>query len=295
MTITIRKKETIRVQAVALDQDGRPAYLANQQWYADGFPFLEVAGDPSYNHAIATSSVANPSVITTSLTHGFETGDRIYIHSHVGSTPDITGFHIITKISTTQFSIPVNVTVGGTGGVAYRANASIVEVNPGPPPDKVYDADLTGENSGSGKILLAYDDPELAAHYDYENVIVLNASSIIFDSGYIVNGVLILDFQDGVGPGPIDIRAIGIDSRGASWTTDQDTIFEYDLTNFQWTDPDAKLVLTNPTSQIVTVEADHQGNGTLQVSAKNSAGVTITGSLPYRVLMVASLTFTTET
>src|SRR3990167_7889406 len=67
---------------------------------------------------ISSSSVANPSVITTASAHGFATGDTVTIAGHTGSTPDINGAQVVTYISATTFSIPVNVSVGGTGGTA---------------------------------------------------------------------------------------------------------------------------------------------------------------------------------
>lgn len=68
------------------------------------------------NKTITSSSVANPSVIAATA-HGLLTGNRIIIRDHVGSTPDINGtVYTITKINDNSFSIPVNVTVGGTGG-----------------------------------------------------------------------------------------------------------------------------------------------------------------------------------
>lgn len=71
---------------------------------------------------VDTSSVANPSVITTTTAHGFLTGDTVLIASHVGSTPDINGSHTVTVTGTTTFTIAVNVTVGGTGGTATRTS-----------------------------------------------------------------------------------------------------------------------------------------------------------------------------
>ena len=65
---------------------------------------------------INSSSVANPTVITTSAAHGLWTGNSILIAGHTGSAPDINGNHTVTVISSTTFSIPVNVTVAGTGG-----------------------------------------------------------------------------------------------------------------------------------------------------------------------------------
>ncbi len=72
---------------------------------------------------ITSSSVANPSVITTTVPHGLTNGQLVLIAGHAGSTPSINGVHVATVISTTTFSIPVNVTVGGTGGTLVRANS----------------------------------------------------------------------------------------------------------------------------------------------------------------------------
>jgi hypothetical protein len=66
---------------------------------------------------IISSSIANPTVITAT-NHGFINGEIVIISGHTGSTPNINGSHTITYINANSFSIPVNVTVGGTGGVA---------------------------------------------------------------------------------------------------------------------------------------------------------------------------------
>lgn len=66
---------------------------------------------------ITSSSVADPTVITTSGAHGISAGDVVTIASHTGSTPDINGVHTVMSVpSTTTLTIPVSVTVGGTGG-----------------------------------------------------------------------------------------------------------------------------------------------------------------------------------
>lgn len=70
--------------------------------------------------SVTSSSVANPSVIThaaSSVT--LASGNTVYISGHTGSTPDINGAHVITVTDSTHFTIPVNVTVGGTGGSFY--------------------------------------------------------------------------------------------------------------------------------------------------------------------------------
>jgi len=78
-----------------------------------GFPAAAVM--PA-NVAITSSSVANPTLITTA-THGLTNGDEISIQGHAGSTPALDGVHIVTVVNATTFTIPVNVSTGGTGGV----------------------------------------------------------------------------------------------------------------------------------------------------------------------------------
>lgn len=65
---------------------------------------------------ITSSSVANPSHIITPVPHGLLTNDYAVIAGHVGSTPDVNNEYQVTVISPVEFTIPVNVTVGGTGG-----------------------------------------------------------------------------------------------------------------------------------------------------------------------------------
>lgn len=71
--------------------------------------------------AVTSSSVANPTVITTATPHFLKSGDNIRIAGHSGSTPDINGTHVATVLTATTFTIPVNVTVGGTGGIVLRS------------------------------------------------------------------------------------------------------------------------------------------------------------------------------
>jgi hypothetical protein len=64
--------------------------------------------------------VAAASVITTDEAHGFTTGQTVTISGVTGSTPDINGSHVITVLSETTFSIPVTVTVAGSGGTVIQ-------------------------------------------------------------------------------------------------------------------------------------------------------------------------------
>ena len=65
---------------------------------------------------IVSSSVANPTVVTTTGPHGLVTGQQVVIAGHSGSTPTINGTRTVTVTGASTFTIPVNVTVGGTGG-----------------------------------------------------------------------------------------------------------------------------------------------------------------------------------
>jgi uncharacterized phiE125 gp8 family phage protein len=69
---------------------------------------------------IVSSSVANPTVITTEEEHGYANGDVVTIANHVGSTPSLNGVHTITVTGARTFTVPVSVSVAGTGGTALR-------------------------------------------------------------------------------------------------------------------------------------------------------------------------------
>lgn len=72
--------------------------------------------------AITSSSVASPTHIITAAPHGLLTGDSVLIAGHSGSTPSINDAYTVTRISDTEFTIVVNVTVGGTGGTVQRSS-----------------------------------------------------------------------------------------------------------------------------------------------------------------------------
>lgn len=97
---------------------------------------IKILGD-GVTVAVASSSVANPSVVTTSAAHGITNGATVTIAGHTGSTPAINGSHVATVIDATTFSIPVNVTAGGTGGTVTRgtnlprARTGYMAVQPG--------------------------------------------------------------------------------------------------------------------------------------------------------------------
>lgn len=73
---------------------------------------------------ITSNTAANPSVVTTPVPHGLTSGDIILISGVSTSSPTINGERVVTVISTTTFSVPVNVTVSGTGGSFVKANST---------------------------------------------------------------------------------------------------------------------------------------------------------------------------
>lgn len=78
---------------------------------------------------VTSSSVANPSVIVHAVSAvTLATGNTIYISGHTGSVPDINGAHVISVTDSTHFTIPVNVTTGGTGGNFYLASTGLTGI-----------------------------------------------------------------------------------------------------------------------------------------------------------------------
>lgn len=73
---------------------------------------------------ITSNSIANPSVVTCPVAHGLTTGQVILISGVASSSPTINGQRTVTVISTTTFSVAVNVTVAGTGGSFVRASTT---------------------------------------------------------------------------------------------------------------------------------------------------------------------------
>lgn len=108
-------------------------------WDTESTP-IDAADDASSQHiAITSSSAASPSHIVTDYAHGLATDDVVAIFDHTSVAPDINDNpsgatdwklkgHSITYVSATEFSIPVNVSDGGTGGycvVVSRAKGGV--------------------------------------------------------------------------------------------------------------------------------------------------------------------------
>jgi len=83
---------------------------------------LNALGPP---RTIATSSIASPSVITTSAAHSFVSTDTLTIAGHTGSTPAVDGERVATVTAPTTFTVPINVTGGGSGGTAQLSPTTL--------------------------------------------------------------------------------------------------------------------------------------------------------------------------
>lgn len=77
---------------------------------------------------ILSTSVANPTVVTTVLPHGLTTGEIIQIYDD-DSVPNISGQRTVTVTSPTTFTVPVNVTIAGTTGYFILNDDFVVSDN----------------------------------------------------------------------------------------------------------------------------------------------------------------------
>lgn len=76
---------------------------------------------------IVANTLANPTVVSTLAAHGLTTGDTIFFTASTTSVPSLTAVpqQVVTVISATTFSVPVNVTTAGTAGAFDYAITSI--------------------------------------------------------------------------------------------------------------------------------------------------------------------------
>jgi hypothetical protein len=87
-----------------------------------------VAGDLVYGGStssatIASSSLANPTTITTDVNHGLVIGDLVTISGHSSVPPIDSTYEVLSAPSATTFTIPAAVTTAGTGGYVSKFNS----------------------------------------------------------------------------------------------------------------------------------------------------------------------------
>ena len=88
--------------------------------------FIGTLGGESTVRSISSNTLANPTVVTTTTAHGYVSGDTVVI-SGSNSTPTINGSRVVTVISPTTFSVPVNVTTAGTAGSVYNTSQPFID------------------------------------------------------------------------------------------------------------------------------------------------------------------------
>ncbi len=101
----------------------QPLAAQTADWDTEATPVDYSADTGQRVIPITSSSVASPSVITTTVPHGLTNGQKVLIAGHSGSTPAINDEYVATVVTTTTFTIPENVTVGGTGGTVVQSNS----------------------------------------------------------------------------------------------------------------------------------------------------------------------------
>ena len=78
---------------------------------------------------IASSTNANPTVVTTTTVHGLVAGDVVEIQGHPANTAANGVWVVTTAPSTTTFQIPVPATAAGTAGGTAMEMVSDVDLN----------------------------------------------------------------------------------------------------------------------------------------------------------------------
>lgn len=149
------------------------------------------------NIPITANTAANPSVVTTAVPHGLTTGQVVLIAGVATSSPTINGERTVTVLSTTTFSVPVNVVTPGTGGSFVRSST----VNGGAGYQAV--SALSGFTGFIGKIRHSADDTTYATLVTFTNVTSAPAAErIAVAAGTTVNRYLCFD-GDVTGAGSI--------------------------------------------------------------------------------------------
>ena len=148
---------------------------------------------------IASASKANPCVVTTSVEHGFTTGQIVYVVGGTLAGLD-NGELVATVLTTTSFSVPLN-TIGdpgsGTGGWVLRSST----VNGGVGYQMI--SALSGFTGFVGKIRHSADDSTYATLITFTNVTSAPAKErVVVAAGTTVNRYLCFD-GDVTGSGAI--------------------------------------------------------------------------------------------
>ena len=168
------------------------------------------------NHFVAISgiSIANPTTVTTAA-HGQAAGTFVVHIRNSNSTPSIDGTWTATRTSTTEFTIPVNVTGAGSAGEVMIAI---------PPRDRLGTAIPNGASGvyGSG-VQIAYEvsgvmgagTPTLSAEYIDSAGALKTTPAITLAATMIVGAWIILPLA----AGDVGVRALRSHTKNATQTS----------------------------------------------------------------------------
>jgi hypothetical protein len=147
--------------------------------FTDGFPVDFTLDTGSRVIPITSNSLANPTVVTTPVPHGRTTGDVILVSGVATSTPTINGAQTVTVTGLNTFTLPINVTIAGTGGSFVPASspaggAAYLQVS-----------EMTGITGFIGKIRGSTDNVTYADLATFVNVAAAPAAQVVLVAGVI--------------------------------------------------------------------------------------------------------------
>ena len=147
--------------------------------FTDGFPVDFTTDTSSRAIPITSNSIANPTIVTTPVPHGLVSGQVVLISGVITSSPTINGQQTATVVTPTTFSVPVNVTIAGTGGSFVPASTTtggygVLEVT-----------EMTGPTGFIGKIRSSADNITYADLVVFTNVTAAPAAQRIVAVGTI--------------------------------------------------------------------------------------------------------------
>lgn len=147
--------------------------------FTDGFPVDFTLDTAQRVIPITSNTIANPTIVLTPVPHSLVTGQVVLVSGVVTSTPTINGQQTVTVIDATHFSVPVNVTVAGTGGSFVLGSSTVggfgvLEVS-----------EMTGPTGFIGKIRSSADNITYADLVTFANVTAAPAAQRLAVAGTI--------------------------------------------------------------------------------------------------------------
>lgn len=182
--------------------------LCDRLWHNSGYTITSNTAQVIGN-TITSSSIANPTVITCSANHPFANGDVVNIQGHTGSTPAISGSYTISNVTATTFTIPVNATVGGSGGtvgIAFPARDADGNIDG----EEVYLGVEVSATVGAGT-------PTLTANYT--NSLGVGNRSGVNQIATVATSIQGTFYPIGLAAGDVGVQTVQSLTLSATWTS----------------------------------------------------------------------------